>query len=96
MASLPEFAPDDTDHLLRSSSVVQEILYQPYHISYRTFDADGVQMLRLTFRPIQIIAGGQQLEQRQTLESLPGWTFAPDLNVVMVKAGAREVVIEGR
>jgi len=50
----------------------------------------------LTFRPMQIIAGGQQLEQRQTLGSLPGWTFDPDLNVVMVKAGAREVIIEGR
>ena len=38
MASLPEYAPADTDHLLRSSSVIQEISYQPYHISYRTFD----------------------------------------------------------
>jgi hypothetical protein len=96
MASLPEYAPSDTDHLLRSSSVIQEISYQPYHISYRTFDADSMQKLRLTFRPLRILADGQLLQQQQKLELHPGWTFDPSLNVVIVKSDAHEVIIEGR
>ena len=54
-----------------------------------------MQKLRLTFRPLRILADGQLLQQRQTLELHPGWTFDPGLNVVMVKSDAHEVIIEG-
>jgi hypothetical protein len=38
MASAPELAPEDQNHLLRTSSVIQEISYQPDRITYRKYD----------------------------------------------------------
>jgi len=96
MASLPGLAPADTDHMLRSTSAVQNISYQPYQISYRTFDADGTQKLRLTFQPSQIIADGELLSRFETLGIEPGWLFDPSLNVLTIKPGSREVLIGGR
>ena len=96
MACMPDLAPADSDHLLQSTSVIQDIIYLPFQISYRTFDTAGVQKLRLSFQPVQIIADGQQLKQYKTLEANPGWTFDPALNILMIRAEAREIVIKGR
>jgi hypothetical protein len=96
MASLPELAPADSDHLLSSSSVVQEILYEPYQVSYQTVDADGTQKLRLTFQPSQIIADGRLLSQNQVLGMDPGWNFDRSLFVLTIRPGSREVLIKGR
>lgn len=96
MASMPELAPADSDHMLRSTSVVQEINYKPYQISYRTFDADGRQNLRLTFQPREIHAGGKPLAQAKTPGEKSGWTFDTALNVLTVKPGFRDVLISGR
>lgn len=96
MAAMPELAPADTDHMLRSTSTVQEIVYTPYQVSYRTFDADGVQRLRLTFTPHQVFADGKPLAQQKMVSDQPAWDFDPTLNVLNITPGAREVVITGR
>jgi hypothetical protein len=96
MAAMPELAPVDTDHMLRSTSIVQEIVYKPYQVSYRTFEADGVQRLRLTFQPNQVFADGKPLAQQKLIDKQPGWDFDPALNVLNIAAGSREVVITGR
>ena len=78
MGAIPEFAPQGVDHLLRSSSVVQKVSYAPRHIEYRTFDAAATEVLRLSFKPLRVTAGGRPLEARgdmrgagYTLEGLP-------------------------
>jgi len=38
LASAPELAPEDQNRLLRTSSVIQEISYQPGRITYRKYD----------------------------------------------------------
>ncbi len=96
MAAMPRCAPTDTDHMLRSSSVVQEIVYKPYQVSYRTFDAGGIQKLRLTFQPVQILADGKPLVQDHSLAAGPAWVFDPGSNVLMIKPEARQVVVNGR
>ncbi len=68
MAAIPEWAPADQDHLLRSSSVVQKIDYAPDAIAYRTFDADGDERLRLTKRPTRITLGGRTLNEHATAQ----------------------------
>ena len=93
---MPELAPADTDHMLRSTSIVQEIVYKPYQISYQTFDADGTQKLRLTFPPHQVFADGKPLAQQKTVSDQPGWNFDSTLNVLNITPGSREVVIAGR
>ena len=67
MAAIPELAPDDQSHLLGSTSVTQLVTYGRGRITYRTFDADATDVLRLNFRPESVAAGGQPLIQRRTL-----------------------------
>jgi len=96
MAAMPELAPADADHMLRSTSVVQTISYEPYRIFYRTFDTAGAQTLRLTFQPCEVLADGKPLAQLENLGDQPGWVLEASLNVVTIRPGAREVTIIGR
>ena len=96
MAAMPEVAPADTDHLLRSTSVVQAITYKPYSVAYQTFDANGTQTLRLTFKPCEVLADGKPLAQQTILVDQPGWTFDFSLSVLTIKPGSRKVSITGR
>ncbi len=68
MAVMPETAPSDSDHLLRSSSIIQKISYQPLEISYRTFDTNGLQKFRLTFYPVHVYAGSKPLIRMEKVE----------------------------
>jgi hypothetical protein len=96
MAAMPECAPADTDHMLYTSSVVQNILYSPLQITYKTFDAYGIQKFRLTFQPEQVLAAGKPLPRQFLLAEEPGWSFDPVLRVVTVRAGVREITVQGR
>ncbi len=96
MAAMPELAPADADHMLRSTSVIQKIDYQPYRVSYLAFDATGSQTLRLTFEPREVLASGTPLSHQEDLGDQPGWTFDSRSNVLRVRAGTGNVVIVGR
>ncbi|MGH9351168.1 MAG: hypothetical protein ACRD2G_03240, partial [Terriglobia bacterium] len=76
MGAIPEFAPRGQNHLLRSSSVVQDVQYSGHRISYRTFDREGTGVLRLNFKPTRVTAGGEALEERQDLRQA-GYTVHP-------------------
>ncbi len=69
MASVPEWAPADTDHLLSSTSVVREISYGEHEISYVTFDDRSREVLRLRRRPLEVRAGSAALACREKLGS---------------------------
>ena len=82
MAAIPSLAPVGQSHLLGSTSVVQRVGYSHNRITYRTFDADATEVLRLAFRPDSITAGGMALHGEAsldgagfTLESLAGGGF---------------------
>jgi hypothetical protein len=76
MGALPDFAPVGQDHLLRSSTVVQKITYGPRTIEYRTFDKEGTEVLRLSFKPVRIVSGGTALTERGDLKQ-EGYTMRP-------------------
>lgn len=67
MGAVAEFAPIGQDHLLRSTSVVQSIVYAKDRIAYRTFDNAATEVLRLTFKPGSIVADGKQLALQSSL-----------------------------
>jgi hypothetical protein len=96
MASLPELAPHDRDVLLRSTSVVQDIDYAPYHISYRVFDGDSAQRFRLTFEPVDVIVDDRPLMPNLEKGAVSGWSFDPHLRVMDLRPAGRQVVIKGR
>ncbi len=58
MGAMPELAPKGEDHLLRSSSVVRSVEYGKRSLRYRTFDADGTEVLRLSYAPTRVEADG--------------------------------------
>ncbi|MEO8660870.1 MAG: hypothetical protein ABI693_20530 [Bryobacteraceae bacterium] len=66
MGSLPEFAPRGQSHILRSSSVIQRVEYGDKSLRYRTFDADSTEVIRLAWKPVQVIAGGSLLAPAET------------------------------
>jgi hypothetical protein len=82
MAAAPYLSPDDQDHLLRSSSVVESISYQTEQITYQTFDTQSVELLRVnTFIPLQVTAGGQALPRLthiSDLDTQQGYTLGAD------------------
>lgn len=82
----PEWAPPGENHLVRSTSVVQAIEYRPDRVSYRTFDPEGEEVLRLAFAPKAVTANGKPLT---------GWTFDRKTAVLRLRrAGAKQVEIQ--
>ncbi len=96
MACLPETAPRSRDYLLQSSSVVQQITYNPLHIQYRTFDETAVDMFRLTFTPQSIECTGRLLPEVEDPSSDMGWRFDPRLGVLQVRHDFPFVEVRGR
>jgi dienelactone hydrolase len=76
MAAMPELAPKGQNHLLGSSSVVQAVEYGRRRLTYRTFDARSVEVVRLNFRPGKIVAGDAPLPERSDL-SAEGYVTRP-------------------
>jgi hypothetical protein len=97
MAAIPELAPRGRDHLLGSSSVVRSIAYRRRAISYTTFDDHAVDVLRLSFVPTTVLAGGKKLSQRPDLgdEGYVVERVAGDAVVHVRHDGARQVRIVG-
>ena len=54
MASLPALAPASENHLLRSSSVISRITYQPNEILYTAFDEKGEELIKLAKKPAKV------------------------------------------
>lgn len=67
LASVPEWAPAQEDHLLGSSSVVRSICYGEHEIRYITFDKQAQEVLRLRRQPLAVQAGTTPLRRRQSL-----------------------------
>jgi hypothetical protein len=93
MGAVPEWAPPGEDHLVRSSSVVTEVAYGRGAVRYRTFDASGEEILRLTFEPKAVTGDGTALPRTS---GAPGWSFDRRTGVLRVRRStATQVVIEG-
>jgi hypothetical protein len=98
LGALPELAPKGQNHLLRSSSVVQQVRYSPHGITYGTFDRDATEVLRLHFLPARVTAGGAPIgkrpnlrQQGYTVDALSGGDF-----VVRVRhVDSNEIAISG-
>ena len=58
MASVPQWAPPNENHLLRSSSVVRSIKYGADKIVYKTFDAESQELFKLANQPLKITCSG--------------------------------------
>jgi hypothetical protein len=81
LGSIPEWAPSEESHLLRSSSVVTSVSYLAGEVNYQTCDEESTEVLRLNFVPRQILVDGKPLLSRKDLQE-PGWTFEETLGAM--------------
>lgn len=75
LAAVPQWAPSGEDHILRSSSVVQSVSYGPQAVTYRTFDPQASEILRLRRKPRAVTLEGAGLDERSNLDA-QGWTWS--------------------
>jgi len=101
IAWLPrEFGPNRENHIVRSSSVVQEVRYDRGRIAFTTFDAPPgtEEVLRLAFRPASVRADGRRLQERKLLGA-NGYTVASlpngDCIVTIRHDGRRRILVVG-
>ncbi len=75
MAAAPYLAPDSANHLLRSSSVVSYIKYEPHEINYSTYDAAATEILRLTSKPLKVKVNGIEISETVSALNTDGWRW---------------------
>lgn len=80
MASMPELAPDDQNHLLRTTSAIQNISYSTDSIVYRKFDRHSEERFKLGAGVPLRVRGGT-------------FTWNPQTKVLTLHASASEVLI---
>ena len=76
MGAYPKIAPADANHLLQTTSVISYVQYQPQEIDYKTWDSASYETLRLTSKPINVLADGIALSQQNNLNA-QGWVWIP-------------------
>ncbi|MBX2924208.1 MAG: hypothetical protein KF746_18550 [Chitinophagaceae bacterium] len=74
MAAAPQLAPSDADHMLRTSSIVSDIQYEPGRIKYSTFDNHSSEKFRLVRKPESITVNDAALP-RTTDSDTEGWVW---------------------
>jgi hypothetical protein len=68
LAAVPEWGPPGENHILYSKNLLREVVYGKNKISYISTEPDGVEFLRLSFKPSVVKLNGKTISQA----SLPG------------------------
>jgi len=74
MAAAPELSPDDADHLLKTSSIVNNISYESSKILYSVFDNLSEDIFRLTSKPKKVFVDETKLQEVFDNDS-EGWQW---------------------
>ncbi|MDR0792933.1 MAG: hypothetical protein LBE82_06460 [Chitinophagaceae bacterium] len=97
LAAIPQWAPEQENHILYSENVLKNILYGNNKVSYTALQKNGTDYLRLSFKPIVITLNGTKLpsntkagNEGYTLNNLGNGDYA--LRINRLKKG--RIVIE--
>ena len=74
IAAVPEWAPQDENHLLKSTSVIQSISYGKSEIHYQTYDDLSVETFRLAKKAESIWVIDKPIQQQKHLDD-DCWTW---------------------
>jgi len=78
MASYPELAPYNSDHILSTSSVLHDVHYDQDAIVYQSFDSASQEVLRMTAKPLEIRSDGTPLIETSPSDPVTsGWSWTP-------------------
>jgi len=90
MAAIPEWAPQNENHLLRSTSIVKGIKYEQNKIELNTFDPTSVLKFKLKKKPIKIKVNNLEVKIDGKDCS---WTIMNNGGVLTLKAKGNQVHI---
>ncbi len=97
-AGMPELAPPGEDHILYSENVLKDVRYENRKIRYTSTGTNGVEYLRLSFKPSHISTGGMELT-KMNVGSADGYTLIKigrgDFSLVIRHKNAGIVEISG-
>lgn len=99
MSAVPEFAPNGQVRILSSTSVVKNVLYNPgatdyinvNSINYQTFDASGIETIKVNRVPDGVSLNGNPLTQRSDLNA-EGWIYDTATSTVSIRRSAGTAV----
>jgi hypothetical protein len=93
MGCLPELAPADQNHLLRSATEIREITYNTHRISYQSLP-DSIELLKLAKPPSQVSIGGHSLAAAESLDAPTSWMYKPKSQVLLIRHADPKVDVD--
>jgi hypothetical protein len=66
-AGIPEWAPPHEDHILYSEGILRGVQYADKQVKYTAEAENGVEYLRLSFRPGRITINGKEISKGKVL-----------------------------
>jgi hypothetical protein len=67
-AGVPEWAPPHQNHILYSEGILKDVSYTKGSVSYYATVSDGIEYLKLAFKPGQIIVNGNEITEDASLK----------------------------
>jgi len=66
-AALPEWAPPRQDHILYSEGILRDVQYAEEQVKYTAASDNGVEYLRLSFKPGKVVINGKDITAGKVL-----------------------------
>jgi hypothetical protein len=89
MAAVPEWAPENEDHILYSSGLVKNVGYDEKNIRYTTTDRSGKEYIKTSFKPSAVTLNGKPVAHEIKNVS------DGDYEVIITRSQQGQVVIAG-
>ena len=90
LAAIPEWAPPAENHILYSRDILKDVSYEKNKVSYYSPDSNGIEFLRISFKPSSIKVNGVAMKAGLEIKSLDGG----DYYLVVRRNSAGSVTIE--
>jgi len=67
LAAVPEWAPSRENHILYSAGILKDVQYAEKKVQYSALAGNGVEFLRLSFRPSKVMVSGKEISSGKIL-----------------------------
>lgn len=98
MAAIPEWAPPGENHILYSETILKNVVYDNKKIQYNATAGEGIEYLRLAFKPAKITLNGRPVllhkdlkQQGYILKNLSDGDYA----LTIKRSSAGDILITG-
>jgi hypothetical protein len=89
MAAVPEWAPENEDHILYATGLLKDVAYENNSIRYIATDGSGKEYIKTTFKPSLVTINGKKAAY--SVRNVQGGGY----EVIIKRSGNGQVVIAG-